>query len=356
MLGLVVSLPNVNLDRPLRWAPPDDWRKVTVVESHTAGEPFRLVVDGLDPIPGATMVERRHNAMARIDDLRRALMWEPRGHADMYGGIPGPPVEEDSHISVLFLHNEGFSTMCGHGIIALTTIALETGILPMETPETSVVIDTPAGQVRSWASIEGDRVTGVRFHNVPSFVVGLDRSVDVPGMGSIRYDLAFGGAFYAYVRADDIGLDLDANSATRLIEAGKKIKASVVQAGPLDHPEHAELGFLYGVIFVGDPSDPTHHSRNVCIFADGEVDRSPTGTGVSGRLAIERARDNLELEEPITVESIIGSTFVGSVVEDVEFGGRPAIIPQVEGRAYITGRSELWLDPKDAIGEGFLIR
>lgn len=356
MLGVVVSFPDVDLDHPLAWAPPETWRKITVVESHTAGEPFRLVVDGVDPIPGETMVERRRNAMTRLDGLRRALMWEPRGHADMYGGIPGAPVEPDSDISVLFLHNEGFSTMCGHGIIALTTVALETGILPIDPPETAVVIDTPAGQIRSWASIHDGHVQSVRFLNVPSFVVDLENRLEVPGIGEVHYDLAFGGAFYAYVRADDLDLDLDAASATRLIDLGKRIKTSFMTSRSIEHPAHQDLGFLYGVIFVGDPADPSNHSRNVCVFAEGEVDRSPTGTGVSGRLAIERARGNLDIGRAITIESILGTTFTGAIVEDVEVAGRKAIIPEVGGRAHITGRSEMWIDPEDTVGDGFLIR
>ena len=302
------------------------------------------------------MLERRRFAEAHLDDLRRALMWEPRGHADMYGAFVGPPMDPSSDISVLFIHNEGFSTMCGHGIIALTKVVLDTGMLPAETPETVIRIDTPAGQIEATAHISDGQVGAVAFRNVPSFVAAIDRMVDVPVLGQVRYDLAFGGAFYAYVDADDLGLSIEPSSISQLIDAGRAIKRSVVDSAPIDHPVEPGLGFLYGVIFVAPPEDPTNHSRNVCIFADGEVDRSPTGTGVSGRLAIHHARNEVSTDEAITIESIVGSTFTGRVVETTEFGGLPAVIPEVTGTAHITGRNEMWLDPSDELGAGFLIR
>ena len=311
-----------------------------------------MVVEGVPDIHGATMLERRRFAEAHFDDLRRSLMWEPRGHADMYGAFVGPPVDPSSDLSVLFIHNDGFSTMCGHGIIALTKVVLDTGMLPAEAPETVIRIDTPAGQIEATAQIPAGVVQSVSFRNVPSFVAALDQTVDVPGLGEVRYDLAFGGAFYAYVSAEDLGLSIDPSSTPRLIEAGRAIKQAVIDSGPIEHPMEPGLGFLYGVILIGPAQDPEHHSRNVCIFADGEVDRSPTGTGVSGRLAIHHARGEVAIAESITVESILGSTFTGRVVGTTEVGGIPAVIPEVTGTAHITGRSELWLDPSDELGSG----
>ncbi len=329
---------------------------MVAIDSHTGGEPFRVVVQGGPIIEGSTMLERRRFAQAHHDHLRRALMWEPRGHADMYGAFVGPPVEPSSDMSVLFLHNEGFSTMCGHGIVALTKVVLDTGILTVEEPETTIRIDTPAGQVEARARVSAGVVETVTFRNVPSFVSALDQVVVVPKLGTIRYDLAFGGGFYAYVRANDLGLSLDLAGAPALIETGRAIKLAVVDSGPIAHPTETELGFLYGVIFIGPAQESTHHSRNVCVFADGEVDRSPTGTGVSGRLAIHHARDEIAVGEAITIESILGSTFTCWVAETTEFGGRPAVIPEVNGTAFITGRTELWLDPTDQLGSGFLVR
>jgi trans-L-3-hydroxyproline dehydratase len=315
-----------------------------------------VVVDGLPDIPGSTMLERRRYASEHLDGVRRALMWEPRGHADMYGAFLGPPVAPDSDISVLFVHNEGFSTMCGHGIIALTKVVLDTGLLPATGPETTLGIDTPAGRVVATANLIDGTVDRVSFRNVPSFLARADQMVEVPGLGSVRYDLAFGGAFYAYVDATQLGLTLTPDDVGRLIDAGRAIKAAVMAAGPITHPEQEDLGFLYGVIFVGPPADPAHHSRNVCVFADGEVDRSPTGTGVSGRLAIHHARGEVGMSDEIAVESILGSVFIGRVVETTAVAGIPAIVPEVTGTAHITGRSELWLDPDDPLGGGFFLR
>ena len=346
----------MNLDAPLSWQPPHAWQRVTVIDAHTGGEPFRVVISGVSQPEGDTALERRRYAETHLEHLRRILMWEPRGHVDMYGGLIGPPTTEGSDLSVLFIHNEGFSTMCGHGIIALTKVALETGILPVTEPETTIGIDTPAGQITATASVSDGVVDGVRFRNVPSFVVELDARVDVPELGELRYDLAFGGGFYAYVDVGAVGLRCTSSDASRLIEMGRVIKKAVNGSREIRHPLEDDLGFLYGVIFVGPPEDPAHHSRNVCVFAEGELDRSPTGTGVSGRLAIHHARGDLGIGEEIVVESIVGSTFTGTVAATTEFGAYPAVIPEIGGQAHILGRSEYWIDPEDRLGEGFLLR
>ncbi|HEY7468078.1 MAG TPA: proline racemase family protein [Acidimicrobiia bacterium] len=346
----------MNLDGPLQWAAPAHWKRVVAVDAHTGGEPFRVVVEGGPVIEGATMLERRRVAEERFDDLRRALMWEPRGHADMYGGLLGPPTSPTSHLSVLFMHNDGFSTMCGHGIIALAKVVIETGIIPGLEPETTIRIDTPAGQIEAVATLVDGSVTEVRFRNVPSFVLDLDNEVEVPGVGRVHYDLAFGGAFYAFVEAARLGLTLTPEASPHLIEAGRAIKERVAGSRPIDHPVEEDLGFLYGVIFVGPAEDPVNHSRHVCVFADGEVDRSPTGTGVSGRLAILRARGQIGLGESITIESIVGSSFGGRVVGTIDLEGIEAVIPEVTGTAHIVGRNELLIDPTDTLGAGFLVR
>jgi trans-L-3-hydroxyproline dehydratase len=340
----------MDLDRALYWEPPATWRRLTVVDSHTGGEPFRVVVDGLPQIHGDTVLERRRHAMDNLDHLRRALMWEPRGHADMYGGWIGSPVSTESDLSVLFIHNDGFSTMCGHGIIALGKVLIDTGIIEASEPETTIRIDTPAGLVVATSTVSSGTVTQTRFRNVASFVVELDASVDVEGLGRVGYDLAFGGAFYAIVEANALGLTLD--EAGPLIAAGRRIKTAIA-GRELSHDDHPDLGFLYGVIFTGPATEPSFHSRNVCVFADGEVDRSPTGTGVSARLAVLSARGGIEDGEEIVIESIVGSTFRGKVAD--RLGGN-TIIPEVAGSAHIVGRSEFWFDPDDTLGEGFLVR
>ena len=337
----------------LNWLPPADWIKITTIDSHAEGEPLRVLTGGIEPIPGETILEKRRFAREHFDGLRRALMFEPRGHADMYGAILTAPVTPDGDLGVLFMHNEGWSTMCGHGIIALTTVLLETELL---SPREVVKLDTPAGRVTARPNVKGDRVTSVSFENVPSFVYALDQTVDVPGLGTIRYDLAFGGAFYAYVDAADLDVELTAKDYRPLIERGMAVKQAVMQAHEIRHPFEPDLSFLYGTIIVGPPRGEDAHSRNVCIFADGEVDRSPTGTGVSGRVALEFARRRLKQDEPFTVESILGTRFTGRVAGATKFGGYDAVIPQIEGRAWITGRNEFWIDPGDPLKEGFILR
>lgn len=283
-------------------------------------------------------------------------MWEPRGHADMYGALLTEPVTPDGDLGVLFLHNEGFSSMCGHGVIALAKVLLDTGLLdrPGDVPE--IRMDTPAGRVTATAQRTDGVVTSVSFRNVPSFVYARDQEVEVPGLGRVRYDVAYGGAFYAFVDAAAVGVGLAAGDFRRLIDMGMQIKHAVMATLPIEHPSEPDLGFLYGVIFVGAPQIPQHHSRNVCMFADGEIDRSPTGTGVSARAALHFARGEIRLNEPFVVESILGTCFTGEVVETTTFGPYAAVIPQVTGTAHICGINELLIDPTDALRHGFMLR
>jgi len=339
-----------------RWAPPDDWLRITAIDAHAEGEPLRVITAGFPDLPGDTILARRRYAKERLDHLRTALMWEPRGHADMYGCIITPAVTPEADFGVLFLHNEGYSTMCGHGIIGVMTVALETGMLPKAAPVTEASIDTPAGLVKAYARIRGGRVQSVFFHNVPSFVVALDATVDVPGVGRVRYDLAFGGAFYAYVAAGDVGVRCTPEDYRALIEKGMAIKRAVMKSRTIEHPSEKDLSFLYGTIFIGPPLSTGAHSRNVCVFAEGEVDRSPTGTGVSGRVAIHHARGEIGVNQPMVIESIIGTPFTVRVARTTTFGRNLAVVPEVEGRAFITGRNEFLIDPRDPLKEGFILR
>jgi trans-L-3-hydroxyproline dehydratase len=342
-----------DIGRGRGWEPPKGWRRVSVIDAHAAGEPLRVITGGLDAIPGATIVAKRTYAREHLDGVRRGLMFEPRGHADMYGAIVTEPATPDADLGVLFMHNEGWSTMCGHGIIALTTVAIETGMLPWNDV---VLIDAPAGRITARPRRNGLHVTSVAFENVPSFVISLDDEIDVPGLGRIRYDLAFGGAFYAYVDAAQLDLDLSAKDYRRIIDAGWRIKRAVQSTRVISHPFEPELSFLYGTIIGGRAKDHGGDARNVCVFADGEVDRSPTGTGVSGRVAIEHARGRLKIGDPFVVESIIGTRFTGRVLRETTFGPHAAIVPLVEGSAWISGRGEVWFDPSDPLREGFILR
>ncbi len=345
---------DLNFTAGRTWKPPNPG--ITVIDAHTEGEPLRVIIAGYPSPEGKTILARRRNLQQHYDALRTSIMWEPRGHADMYGCLITPPVTAKADFGVLFMHNEGYSTMCGHGIIAVTKVVLETGMLPMRSPETPIAIDTPAGLITAFARVSGDHVTSVRFQNVPSYAHALNQTAKVPGLGTVHYDIGFGGAYYAYVQATDFGLSCTSDNYTLLVQTGMAIKRAIMANTTIVHPFEVDMGFLYGTIFVGPGQAATAHSRNVCVFAEGEVDRSPTGTGVSGRAALLYARGEIGLNEPITIESIIGSSFTVAIKETITFGPHKAIVPTVEGRAYITGQSTFYFDPADPLKNGFVLR
>ena len=346
----------INISKLKNWTPPKNWQEIKTIDAHTGGEPLRIIIDGYPDLVGQTLLEKRTYAQKNHDNFRKAFLWEPRGHADMYGAIIVEPDTSGADFGVIFIHNEGYSTGCGHAVIALTKVIVETGLIPMMEPETEVKMDTPSGFIQSFAQVKNDEVTGVRFQNVPSFVQALDAEVDVQGFGKIKYDLAFGGAFYAFVDVSEVGLDCTEEYHNALVDVGKKIKQAVMDKVSMAHPTEPDMNFLYGTIFTGSAKDPNHHSRNVCIFADGQVDRSPTGTGVSARAAIHYARGEIKIGESITIESIIGSTFTVKVAESSSLGPYDAVIPEVGGNAHITGKNTFWIDPDDPLKGGFILR
>jgi proline racemase len=338
------------------YTPPEGVEVIRTIDVHAAGEPLRVIVEGLRPIPGDSMLEKRRYAREYLDTVRRRLMWEPRGNADMYGAIPTEPVNDGSDCGVLFLHNEGFSTMCGHGIIGLTKVLLEGGMIEGGREISTIRIDTPAGLVVASASREDGRVRHVTFENVPSFVYQRSIEVRLEGIGETACDIAFGGAYYAYCDAAELGLSLEPSQHDRLVEVGRLVKRAVLEQTSIEDPVAPDLGFLYGVIFTGPPADRRHHSRHVCIFAEGEVDRSPTGTGVSGRAALLHDAGHVPDGETIMIESILGTCFGVAVVGVSQVAGYRAVIPEVSGEAYVTGTSEFFLDPGDPLGDGFIFR
>ena len=336
---------------------PSDWLRIKTIDMHTGGEPLRVILSGLPELKGNSVLEYRRYMKEIYDHLRTALMFEPRGHADMYGCILVPPNDKGADFGILFLHNEGYSTMCGHATIAITKLAVELGWVEKVEPVTKVVIDAPCGRLESFANIKDGKVESVHFHCVPSFVVGLDYEVEVEGLGKIKYDLAYGGAFYAYVDADRYGIKMTDDNYRQLIEKGTAIKQAVIACNnQIIHPFESDLSELYGTIFTGAAHKSTNDSRNVCIFADGEVDRSPTGSGVSGRMAIHYKRGDLKVNETMSIESIVGSVFNTSVIRTESFGPFDAVIPKVEGTAYITGQNEFLIDPNDPFQKGFILR
>jgi proline racemase len=359
------------------------------IDAHAGGEPLRLVVEGWPAPTGGTMLERRAWAAEHQDDLRRVLMFEPRGHADMYGAVLTQPERSDSDAGVLFMHNEGFSTMCGHGIIAVTTIAIERGLISKspkspgsprspegpESPESpegpeapaspwagagpvSLTLDAPAGQIRVRAEVimrsGKPRVDRVSFTNVPSFVLAAAVPIQL-GSRALTVDVAFGGAFYAIVDAEAAGVPIVADRLPELREIGMEIKGAVERAIRVIHPTEPGLMGIYGTIFTGPATRPQAHLRNVTIFADAEVDRSPCGTGTCAVLAVLDAMGLVEEGQPFVHESIIGTTFSARVTSRATVGDREAIVPALSGDAWITGEHTFLVDKDDPLRRGFRI-
>jgi proline racemase len=320
------------------------------IDAHAAGEPLRLIVEGFPRLEGRTLLEKRDDIRARHDHLRRALMLEPRGHADMYGALLTEPERPGSHAGVLFMHNEGFSTMCGHGVIAVVTIGIERGLLPLAS---EIVLDTPAGAIRARPTMTAGRVARVSFVNVPSFVLHGAVPVRLGGR-ELRVDVAFGGAFYAIVDSEAAGIPILPERLGELRKAGMAIKDAVERAVTVVHPREPGLHGIYGTIFTGPPSAEGADLRNVTIFADAAVDRSPCGTGTCAVMAVLAEMGLLGPEQTFTHESIIGTTFRGRVVGADSGTFLPeAILPEIEGEAYITGESTFHLDRRDPLRFGF---
>lgn len=348
-----------NILRKTNFNLPKDWFQIKTIDMHTGGEPLRVIVSGFPELKGNSVLEYRRYCKENYDHLRTTLMFEPRGHADMYGCILVPPNDNEGDFGILFLHNEGYSTMCGHAIIAIATLAIEMNWVQVKEGENILKIDAPCGRITAFAHVKNGKATGVRFHCVPSFVVGLDKTVEVEGLGIVTYDLAYGGAFYAYVdlKKNNFDFDLSKNSYRTLISKGMNVKQAVmIQDSEILHPFENDLSFLYGTIFIENSDKPGIDSKNVCIFAEGEVDRCPTGSGVSGRMAIHKARKEIDFGETMAIESITGSVFKGSVISEEDYGLFKAVIPQVEGTAHITGMHTFCIDPSDLMKYGFILR
>jgi proline racemase len=344
--------------------------RIKTIDAHAAGEPLRLVIDGLPSPDGRTMLEKRAWAQKRLDHLRKGLILEPRGHTDMYGALLTEPVSRDAHAGVLFMHNEGWSTMCGHGIIAVTTIAVERGLIwpggdakgengdTHAGKPTSVDLrfDTPAGLVHARAHLshygESVRVESVAFRNVASFVFEPSLMVPVNGR-KIPVDVAFGGAFYAIVDAEAAGVPIDPAHLPELRKLGMLIAREVEKLRRVVHPNDAGLEGIYGTIFTAPAHLPDAHLRNVTIFADAEVDRSPCGTGTAAVMAVLNDMGLLLDDVPFVHESIVGTTFRGRVVEHLVIGERTAIVPEIEGAAWITGEHTFLIDGDDPLKAGF---
>src|SRR5215204_3059984 len=330
-------------------------RVISTIDAHAAGEPLRIITAGLPPLQRETLLERRRYMAEHFDDIRRTLLFEPRGHADMYGAVLTPPVTPGADFGVLFLTNEGYSTMCGHGVIALTTALLDTGMLPRREPRTEVVYDSPAGLIRASAEVEGDRVISVAFRNVPAFryAQGLDMATSV---GPVRADVSYGGAFYALVDAADLGVEVLPENATTLTQLGMEIKRAVDREMEVVHPDEPELRGIYGTIISEPPRTTDGDGRNITVYAEGAVDRSPCGTGTSAKLACLYADGRITRGQPYVHESVIGTTFSGRVLGETAVGPYPAVETEIAGRGFLTGFQQFVVDPEDVTAGGFLVR
>jgi proline racemase len=325
------------------------------VDSHTEGMPTRVITGGVGVIPGATMSERRTHFLENLDHIRTLLMYEPRGHGAMSGAILQPPTRPDADYGVLFIEVSGCLPMCGHGTIGVATVLVETGMVTVQSPVTTVRLDTPAGLiVVDVAVADNGQATAATLRNVASFPVRLDTAVDVPGYGTIPYDLAFGGNFYAIVELEALKLPFERSAAPRLLEAGLAIMAAINDVDPPQHPVDATIRGCHHV-YLAAPGSTAAHSRHAMAIHPGWFDRSPCGTGTSARMAQLWARGELPLHQDFVNESYIGGHFVGRLVEQVSVAGQPAVVPTITGRAWITGTAQYMLDPTDPFPAGFLL-
>ncbi|MEA2536422.1 MAG: proline racemase [Chloroflexota bacterium] len=341
--------------------------QVTTVDYHAGGEPFRIVTGGVRPLEGRTILERRRFAREVLDRVRHLVVDEPRGHADMYGCFVTEPDDAAADLGVVFFHNEGYSTACGHGTIALVTWAIESGRIPTRAPEEEILVDVPSGRLACLVRMDPDgvHVASVRFRNVPAFVLARDVPI-ATSAGIVSCAVAYGGAFYASVDVRALGLDVSPARLTRLIALQRELRPGLDAALDVVHPEEPELRGIYGVIYWQD--EPTSEAdraagvaltqRNVTVFADGEVDRSPCGSGTSARLALLAAEGRLGPDGRGALRhlSVVDSAFLGRAVAETDVAGRPAVVTTVEGSAYLTGRHDFTLDPRDPLGTGFLLR
>ncbi len=329
-------------------------RYFSAVDSHTEGMPTRVITGGLGQLPGVSMQERRLYFEEHLDDLRLMLMREPRGHAAMSGAFLQPPTRPDADWGVLFIEVSGCLPMCGHGTIGVATVMVECGLVEVTEPETVIRLDTPAGLVEARVAVAGGHAERVTFRNVPAFVAELDAGVEVEGFGTVRYDMAFGGNFYALVPADSIGLDPAPERADELIAAGLQIIDAIGASRPPVHPLDPAIRGCKHVVFHA-PGRNGADARNATAIHPGWLDRSPCGTGTSARMAQLHARGELPLGVDFTNESVIGSRFVGRLVEETRIGDAPAVVPEISGRAWITGMGEYLLDPTDPFPTGIEI-
>ena len=329
-------------------------RIISAVDSHTEGMPTRVVTGGVGVLPGATMAERRLWFMENSDELRTLLMYEPRGHSSMSGSILQPPTRPDADYGVLYIEVSGLLPMCGHGTMGTATVLVETGMVPVTEPVTTIRLDTPAGLVIAEVAVSDGHADSVTLTMVPSFCLGLDQAVEVPGFGQVRYDIAYGGNFYAIVDLDDLGLPFDRKAKNELLAAGLSIMDAINEQNQPVHPLRSDINSCHHV-YLKAPGSTAQHSRHAMAIHPGWFDRSPCGTGTSARIAQLHARGEIGVGDEFINESFIGSQFRARIAETTTVGDLTAVIPRVTGRAWVTGTAQYMLDPTDPFPAGFLV-
>jgi proline racemase len=328
-------------------------RPLHTVEAHTEGLPVRVVTDGVGEIPGDTMAQRREWLIANADDLRTFLMCEPRGHGWLSGAILQPPTRPDADWGVLFIEVTGVLPMCGAGTMAVATVLVETGRVPVTEPVTEIRLDAPIGLITAHVRVRDGKAESVTIVNVASYAHALDVDVDVPGLGTVATDIAFGGNFYAFVELDRLGIPFERERADEFLRLGRDIMHAVNDQREPEHPTTGYRGCEHVVLLA--PGSDARRSRHVLVNAPGWIDRSPGGTGTSARMAQLHARGELALHSDLVNESFIGTSFTGRLVEQTRVGGFDAVIPRVTGRAWLTGTAQYTLDATDPFPAGFTL-
>ncbi len=329
---------------------------IGTVDAHTGGEPVRVVRSGLPSIPGKSMAEKKHYFVRELDHFRTLLMQEPRGHSDMFGVVLTPPCIDNGDFGLLFLDNGGYLDMCGHGVVGVTTVLIETGMHPAEDGETSIIFDTPVGQVTSHAKVKDSRVVEVSFINVPSFLFARQVEIELPNIGTISCDIGFGGNFFAMVDVNSLGLSINRDSLENLIPLGLTIRDKVNEMVSVSHPLHSHMDKVLLTEFYQKIDTPSLHSRSLVVFGNGQFDRSPCGTGVSATMAVLHGKNELDLDVDVVVESVIGSRFKGRLIRTIEVGEIEAVEPIITGSAFMTGIHQFVHDPNDPLDYGFTVK
>ena len=331
-------------------------RGIQAIDSHTAGEPTRIITGGIPHIPGKTMAEKKEYLEKNLDHIRTALMLEPRGHNDMFGSILTSPCADEADLGIIFMDGGGYLNMCGHGTIGAVTSSIETGIITMVEPVTKVVLDTPAGIVKAEAQVENGKVKSVAFKNVPSFLYKRDVKVNLEGVGEVTLDISFGGSFFAIIKSSELGLSVIPDNTSKLLPLALKLRDAINEQVELQHPTLSHIKTVDLVEIYEAPTHPEATYKNVVIFGQGQVDRSPCGTGTCAKMAALHAKGELKVGEKFVYESILGTLFYGDIVETTKVGEYDAIIPRVAGSAYITGFNHFVIDETDPVKYGFVLK